>query len=158
WWQDSRALRSVRQVWQHQIFLPAEFSLLFVKCSFLFPPQAGLYRIAFQFSQSVCGNPTGCARINLLHSFGCGDRGAVQSQIAFADVAQGSVDGFTDEVPVIARFAQKYRKNAFELRVCRLLVAVGKISDESKTCAFLEFAGMICPFERAIPGCTGENE
>jgi len=90
--------------------------------------------------------------------FGGANRGAIEREISFSDIAERPVHGFFDEVAVVAGFAADDFEHAQKLFVGRGFVLVGEIGDQRKRCAFYEFFFTAAPLDGFFPRRRSVNE
>src|SRR3990167_7830352 len=88
--------------------------------------EATAHHRAFQFPQSVCGNPTGGFRRLLPNAPGTGYGCSVQCGISLADVAQCPVDRLLDEIPVVTCGGLHQRQGGYKGSVAGRLVVYGQ--------------------------------
>src|SRR5260221_9201055 len=95
--------------------------------SSLFPPQTRSDGVAFQLAKGVGGDPAGGTGIQFAHAERGADGGAIEAQIALADVAKSPIDGLADEIAIVARFAQQEGQHFLVLGVRCVLIAISEI-------------------------------
>src|ERR1700688_1863832 len=134
-----------------RILSPAVSSVLAMTLRCL-STEARLNRAASQLAKGVRGNPPSRPGILPPDAFGGTNRGAVKTQISFADIAQRPIHGLAHKIPFITGFSFDYWQKPLESCVRSLLILIAEIGHQGEFRAFDEFLRAAAPAFGFLPG------